>query len=93
MEMLSYIQEEPLCPEPTVVMNRMLEAASFDESDVEGLPDGPLRAAAEHQLSMERSQTEWAAKIKADATLPFLRGVLTPGEVAVQLADAMGTIV
>jgi anion-transporting ArsA/GET3 family ATPase len=92
-EMLSYIKEEALCPEPTVVMNRMLPPASFNDVDVSGLPEGPLRAAAAHQLSMERSQAEWAAKIDADATLPFLRGVLTPGEVAVQLADAIGAVV
>ena len=92
-EMLEHIREEQLCPAPSVVMNRMLTPASFDDSDLNSLPTGPLRAAGVHQLSMERSQAEWATNVDADATLPFLRGVLTPGEVAVQLADAIGTIV
>jgi anion-transporting ArsA/GET3 family ATPase len=93
LEMLAYIEDEPLCPTPTVVMNRMLTAAAFDDADLATLPAGPLRDAGEHQLSMERSQAEWAEKISVDATLPFLRGVLTPGEVAVQLADALGAAV
>ncbi len=92
-EMLSYIEQEPLCPQPSIVMNRMLPAASFDDDDLDNLPEGPLRAAGTHQLSMERAQSEWASRFKVDVTLPFLRGVLTPGEVAVQLADAMGAVV
>ena len=74
-------------------MNRMLTSAYFGDEELTSLPDGPLRAAAVHQLSMERTQAEWATRLDVDATLPFLRGVLTPGEVAVQLADAIGAIV
>jgi anion-transporting ArsA/GET3 family ATPase len=92
-EMLSYIEDEHLCPQPSVVMNRVLTSASFDDKDLAQLPEGPLRAAGAHQLSMQRSQAEWASRFEVDVTLPFLRGVLTPGEVAVQLADAIGAIV
>ena len=93
IEMVAYIDEEKLCPPPTVVMNRMLAAAPFGDKELTNLPNGPLREAAVHQLSMERTQAEWATRLDVDATLPFLRGVLTPGEVAVQLADAIGAIV
>lgn len=93
LETLQQIRDEHLCPDPAVVMNRMLPPASFERNDLESLPVGPPRAAAEHQLSMERSQAEWATRLEPDAALPFLHGVLTPGEVAVQLADAIGAIV
>ena len=57
---------------------------------VDRMPDGSAREAAQMQLAMEAGQERWAREIDAPVSLPYLRGVLTPGEVAVQLADALG---
>lgn len=89
-EMVAHIRSENLCPEPAIVMNRMLAPATFGDGDLATLPAGPLREAAAHQLSMQRTQAEWVTHLDIDTMLPFLRGVLTPGEVAVQLADSIG---
>ncbi len=42
------------------------------------------------QLRLEEEQATWRDAIAHRATLPYLFGVLTPGEVAEQLADELG---
>lgn len=89
IESIDLITTEKLCPAPVVVMNRSLTPSAVAAAAVGDLPDGPYREAAEHQLAIERSQKRWKAEIPFDVELPFLMGVLTPGEVALQLADAL----
>ncbi len=89
IESIDLITTENLCPEPVVVMNRSLTPSAMSTAAVGDLPAGPYREAAEHQLAIERSQERWKAEIPFSVELPFLMGVLTPGEVALQLADAL----
>jgi anion-transporting ArsA/GET3 family ATPase len=89
-ETLEVISAERLCPPPTVVLNRFVDPSGISASDVAGLPPGSWRDAATLQVSMEADQDAWAARIPHTHRLPFLRGVLTPGEVASRLADSLG---
>lgn len=88
-EALEVMANESLCPRPVVVMNRLVEQASFTAEDLTTVPDGPHRAAAAHQLAVEGVQYRAMEDMECGFTLPYLRGVLTPGEVAFQLADAL----
>jgi anion-transporting ArsA/GET3 family ATPase len=90
LEALEVIEEESLCAPPTVIMNRQLQVSGMDVDQLDQLPPGSVRDAASLQIALEQEQEEWSGLIPYDRALPFLRGVLTPGEVAVQLADALG---
>lgn len=90
-EAIEVMAAEGLCPPPVVVVNRLVERAAFRADDLTTVPDGPLRSAGDHQLAVERIQYQALENIEADRTLPYLRGVLTPGEIAFQLADALET--
>ncbi len=91
LEALGTIEAEHLCPRPSIVMNRTVRPANFTVDQLGLLPAGPLKEAAEHQLSIEALQSHWRTEIDVDVSLPYLMGVLTPGEVAVQLADELSS--
>ncbi len=91
LESLEVMASEALCPMPTIIMNRTLAHATFTAKQVDAIPAGPFREAAVHQLEMERFQGIWGDAIASDVTLPYLMGVFTPGEVALQLADSLAT--
>ena len=74
-------------PKPIVVMNRVLLDSGLAASDLDAVAPGALFDAAKHQIAMEEEQAHWMASLDVDRVLPYLRGVLTPGEVALQLAD------
>lgn len=88
---ITAISDEALGPEPTVILNRVLQSSGMSRSDLELLGDGPLREAATLQLDLETEQDHWANSLEHSATLPYLFGIFTPGEVAEQLADKIGT--
>lgn len=92
LEAITAIREDRLGPEPTVLFNRMLAISGMSEADLETLGDGPLRAAATLQLDLEAEQIYWADELAHQGTLPYLFGVFTPGEVAEQLADRIGSL-
>lgn len=89
-EAINAIQKENLGPEPTVIFNRVLSPSGMHQGDLEHLGTGPLREAATLQLDLEAEQVRWANGLAHSATLPYLFGVFTPGEVAEQLADRIG---
>ncbi len=89
IETLDALEGEHLCPRPTVMLNRWLLPSGISEADLDELPAGSVRDAARMQVTMEQQQELWGGQIRHEARLPFLRGVLTPGEVALQLADAL----
>lgn len=91
LEALATIEAEHLCPRPSIVMNRTVQPAGFTMEQLDLLPAGPLKEAAEHQLSIETLQNHWMCEIDVDISLPYLMGVLTPGEVAGQLADELSS--
>ena len=70
-----------------VVANRVLPALALEE-DPMLLGAGPYRDAALLHQGLLRQQAEWTAALPEHTPLPFLFGVLTPGEVAARLADA-----
>ena len=90
-EALDTIAAEGLSARPTVVANRVVPHAGFASTDIEALPDGSLREAAVLQLSIETDQEHWLTAVPVDHSLPFLRGIHTPGEVATRLADELGS--
>jgi anion-transporting ArsA/GET3 family ATPase len=89
-EAIVTIRKEELGPEPKVILNRVLETSGIADGDLESLGDGPLREAATLQLDLEADQDRWSGEVASDASLPYLFGVFTPGEVAEQLADRIG---
>ncbi len=92
LEAIATIKGDGLGPEPTVLFNRMLAISGMSETDIESLGDGPLRAAATLQFDLEAEQIHWAEELAHQGTLPYLFGVFTPGEVAEQLADRIGSL-
>ncbi|MGI9667962.1 MAG: ArsA family ATPase [Acidimicrobiia bacterium] len=88
-EAIEAIAVEGLSPPPTVVVNRLLPKSGMQKTDLDLLGSGPVFEAAALQVSMETEQESWCNALPHDYTLPFLRGILTPEEVAVQLADAI----
>jgi hypothetical protein len=89
IDAIATMKDEALCPPPIVYMNRVVDHAPFDTEALVTVPQGALREAAAHQLSVEALQNRWVDSIDVAQTLPMLRGVLTPGEVAFRLADAI----
>jgi anion-transporting ArsA/GET3 family ATPase len=89
-EALRAMELAALCPTPAVIVNRNLEPSGLDAAAIDRLPVGTsIRQAAAMQVTMEVEQATWRTTIAHTRTLPFLRGVLTPEEVAVRLADAL----
>jgi len=91
LEAIAAIRDESLGPDPMVVLNRMLGSSGMSRSELEHLGDGPVREAATLQLDLEVEQTYWANELAHRSALPYLFGVFTPGEVAEQLADRIGS--
>lgn len=92
IQTLDVMTSESLCAPPVVAMNRVVDRSGLTRRSLEHLPDGPIHDAAVLQLAIEAEQGEWRSKLDSTTELPFLRGVFTPGEVAEQLADSIGSI-
>lgn len=90
-EAVAHLMSTRRVPDPIVVMNRVLPEAGLSDTDLDAIPPGPLLDAARHQRALEEEQEHWMSSLDSDRTLPYLRGVLTPGEVALQLADDLDT--
>ncbi|MFV2000732.1 MAG: ArsA family ATPase [Acidimicrobiia bacterium] len=88
-ETLAVFASEGLVSNPQIVMNRVLPGAGIDAGHLDDIPIGPLRDAALLQTELEAEQMLWIDQLDSRWTLPYLRGVLTPSEVARQLSDAM----
>lgn len=84
---LDALEEESVIDVVAVVANRILPHLVL-EQDPMLLAAGPHRDAALLHQGLFRQQTEWIAELPDHKMLPFLFGVLTPGEVAARLADA-----
>ena len=52
--------------------------------------EGKIRLTVE-LIDLETEQTYWMNELAHASTLPYLFGVFTPGEVAEQLADRIGS--
>lgn len=92
-EAIAVLAAEGLGPPPSVIMNRVLDASNLDSHRLGELPEGPVRDAASLQIHLEDDQATWLDDLDFRASLPYLAGVFTPQEVALQLSDVIGVIV
>lgn len=86
-ETLADLQAEPLIHIVGVVANRVLAPLGL-RADPARLPEGPHRGAAVLHERLRAEQETWRVRLPSHDCLPFLFGLLTPGEVAARLADA-----
>jgi len=84
---LTELAKEPLIDLAKVVANRVLGGLDVPAHVVAGLPDGPLRHAAELHQTLTTQQRFWLEAIGEATLLPQLFGLMTPGEVAARLTD------
>lgn len=89
-EAIETIAQNNLAPPPTIILNSVLAPSGMARSDLDQLPDGPLRDAATLQIDLEHEQIRWTEGLGHAVELPYLFGVFTPGEVAERLADEIG---
>jgi anion-transporting ArsA/GET3 family ATPase len=82
-ETMALLAAEHVVGPPTIVTNRVLPRL---ETDAKG--SGVAAEAATLHRSLYRNQREWIKRLPPDRELPYLFGLLTPGEVAARLADA-----
>lgn len=81
---LDWLEQNQLVPPPLVYTNRVLE-----ELGAEPRGRGAVRNAALHHVSVFEEQQTWLEALPPDGTLPYLFGLMTPGEVAARLSDAL----
>lgn len=89
-ETLAWIEKQrraegpPAMPTTMVMANRALDALA-DETT----PPGPVGEAARLHRSLHDEQLRWLSRLRPERTLPYLFGLLTPGEVAARLSDSL----
>jgi anion-transporting ArsA/GET3 family ATPase len=82
-ETMALLASENLVEPPTIVTNRVLPRL---ETDAKG--SGVAAEAAILHRSLYRNQQDWIKRLPPARKLPYLFGLLTPGEVAARMADA-----
>jgi len=82
-ETMELLASEDLVEPPTIVTNRVLPRL---ETDAKG--SGVAAEAAILHRSLYRNQQDWIKRLPPARKLPYLFGLLTPGEVAARMADA-----
>ena len=82
-ETMALLAFENLVRPPTIVTNRVLSRL---ETDAKG--SGVAAEAAILHRSLYRNQQDWIKRLPPARKLPYLFGLLTPGEVAARMADA-----
>lgn len=85
-EALAWINAEDLVSEIEVISNRVLPILETDRDD---LPTGSAGDAARLHLQIQDEQARWLAELPTVLQLPFLFGVVTPGEVAARLSEVL----
>jgi anion-transporting ArsA/GET3 family ATPase len=75
----------------TVIANRVLEPLGVSEETLAALAAGSHRDAGMLHRGLHSSQRRWLNELPAGPVIPYLFGVHTPGEVAVLIADRLGS--
>lgn len=88
-EALADLGSRGLAADPQIAMNRVLAGTGIDREQLTDLPSGALLDAAFLQMELEAEQMLWIDQLEARWNLPYLRGVITPSEVALQLSEAI----
>jgi anion-transporting ArsA/GET3 family ATPase len=81
---LDYLRDENLIGNHQIIANRVLP-----ELKSAAAGSGAAGEAAALHRSLFSEQQEWLGRLPPGRTLPYLFGLLTPGEVAARLADEM----
>ena len=81
-ETLALLEQEKVIGATQLVTNRVLPRLATD-----AVGRGAAAEAAALHRSLWEEQRQWMERLPPDRTLPFLFGLLTPGEVAARLAD------
>lgn len=89
-EALSSIVAEDLIDVTAVVANRVVPELDVEEQALATVAGTVTGAAAHHHVATYRRQQRWLGELEPTLQLPYLFGLLTPGEVSAQLADVMG---
>lgn len=82
IEMLDWLDDNPVVGSTTVVANRVLSPLATAAT-----PAGPVGEAAVLHRSITREQRIWLDRLPADLELPFLFGVDSPDQVGATLAS------
>ena len=82
-ETLAYLLDEKLVGNHQIVANRVLP-----ELRTAAAGSGEVAEAAALHRALYGEQQQWLERLPPDRTLPYLFGLLTPGEVAARLADS-----
>lgn len=90
---LEELAAEPLIDLVGVVANRVLAPLDVDDAVIDDLPDGPMAQTAVLHRTLQRHQTHWLDALGDAIVLPHMFGLVTPGEVAAQLATVWGEAV
>ncbi len=88
-ETLDGLDRERLVSVAGVVYNRVVPPPPRIPDGVD-VPPGPHRDALVLHAGVHDSQRAWLDELPSDASLPYLFGLHTPGEVAARLADLLG---
>ena len=91
LEALDTIAHEGLIDVADLVVNRVLPPPDLSDGDLVRVPEGPHRQAAVLHEGLYRQQRSWIDRLPAATELPYLFGLLTPGEVSARLADIWET--
>jgi anion-transporting ArsA/GET3 family ATPase len=84
------IVAEDLVEVAAVVANRVVPELDVDDAVLAAITGTVTGGAARHHVATYRRQQRWLTDLEATVELPYLFGLLTPGEVSAQLADVMG---
>ncbi len=82
-ETIDLLEDASVVPAPVMVANRVLAPLEVPVP----VPAGAVGEAALLHQSLWEEQQLWGRTLTVDAVLPFLFGLVTPGEVAARLAD------
>jgi hypothetical protein len=75
----------------TVITNRVLDPLGVSAETLAELGPGPHRDAGLLHRGLYNAQRHWSAQLPDGPDVPYRFGVHTPGEVAVLIADSLGT--
>ncbi|HEY7563378.1 MAG TPA: ArsA family ATPase [Acidimicrobiia bacterium] len=84
METIEQLDKDDVVGEPTVVANRVLTPLPTEAKGT-----GAVADAATLHRSLVRNQREWLGRLPPKIRLPFLFGLMTPGEVSARMADEL----
>ena len=81
-ESITWLAKENVVAAPIVMANRVLDQLVDPDT-----PPGPVGEAAQLHRDLWTEQQVWLDRLPPDHLLPYLHGLLTPGEVAARMAD------